>query len=64
MQKTRGRLKIGNMPSGKDFFAWQGDLAQKYFVYFKAKQCGSAEKGPPIGRVDNFQTSSNSFEIL
>ena len=29
-------------------------------MYFKAKQRSSAEKGPPIGRVDNFQTSPNA----
>ena len=30
-------------------------------MYFKAKQRGSAEKGPPIGRVDNFQTSPSGL---
>ncbi len=49
--------KLAICPAARNFSAGQGDLAQEYFVYFKANQRGSAEKGPPIGRVDNFQTS-------
>jgi hypothetical protein len=48
-------------PAARNFSAGQGDLAQKYFVYFKAKQRGSAEKDPPFGYVGNFQTSPSHF---
>ena len=46
-------------PAARDFFARQGDLTRKYFVYFKSNQRHMAEKDPPFGHVGNFQTSPN-----
>jgi hypothetical protein len=51
-------------PAARDFFARQGDLTRKYFVYFKSNQRHMAEKDPPFGHVGNFQTSpSRSIQI-
>ena len=44
-------------PAARDFFTRQGDLTQKYFVYFKSNQRHMAEKDSSFGYVGNFQTS-------
>ena len=44
------------MTNGESFFARQGALTREYFVYFKEKQRGMAEKALPFGRVVIFQT--------
>jgi hypothetical protein len=44
-------------PAARDFFARQGDLMQKYFVYFKSNQRYMAEKDLSFGYTGNFQTS-------
>ena len=49
-------LKIGNVPDGEGFFARQGDLTRQYFVYCKENQRSMAEKDPPFGYIDIFQT--------
>ena len=46
-------------PTARDFSVRQGDLTQKYFVYFKSNQRRMVEKDPSFGYVDNFQTSPN-----
>jgi hypothetical protein len=43
-------------PTARDFFARQGDLTRQYFVYCKENQRGMAEKEPPSGLIDMFQT--------
>src|SRR5699024_2168728 len=43
-------------PTAKDFFARQGDLTPRYFVYRKENQRSMAEKDPLFGLVDSFQT--------
>ncbi|MDE6840480.1 MAG: hypothetical protein K2P49_06455, partial [Oscillospiraceae bacterium] len=35
----------------------KASLTQEYFVYSKENWQSMAEKEPPFGRVDNFQTS-------
>ena len=56
-QRTaRPCLKIGNVPDGEGFFARQGDLTRQYFVYCKENQRSMAEKEPPLGHIDIFQT--------
>ena len=47
-------LDIDNVPGGEDFFARQGGLAQKYFVYFKSNQRRMAGKDTPLGHVGDF----------
>lgn len=47
------------MPGDEGGFAGQGDLTREYFVYFKENQRGTAEKAPPFGRFDIFQTRPN-----
>ena len=52
-------------PAARDFFVRQGDLTQKYFVYFKSNQHCLAEKDTSIGYVDIFQTSpKQAIDIL
>ena len=48
--------KLEMCPTARDFFARQGDLTQQYFVYCKENQRSMAEKDPPFGHVDIFQT--------
>lgn len=54
--RTRPCLKIGTMPRDENFFARQGDLTPQYFVYCKENQRRMAEKDPPFGHIDIFQT--------
>ena len=49
-------LKIGNVSNGEGFFARQDDLTRQYFVYCKENQRSMAEKDPPSGLIDIFQT--------
>ena len=42
--------------TARDFFANQGGLTLPYFVYGKENQRKVAEKDPPFGRFDIFQT--------
>ena len=42
--------------TAKDFFANQGGLTLPYSVYGKENQRKMAEKDPPFGRFDIFQT--------
>ncbi len=44
----------GNLHNSERFFARQGDLTQKYFVYCKENQCGMAEKDPLFGHIVHF----------
>ena len=48
-------------PAARDFFVRQGDLTQKYFVYFKSNQRRMPEKDPSIGYADIFQTSPKNL---
>ena len=48
-------------PAARDFFARQGDLMRKYFVYFKSNQRHMAEKDLSFGHVGNFQTSPSLY---
>ncbi len=43
-------------PAARDFFARQGDLTQQSFVDCKENQRSMAEKDPPFGYIDMFQT--------
>ena len=43
-------------PTARNFFARQGDLTRQYFVYCKENQRSMAEKDPPFGYIDIFQT--------
>ena len=43
----------------RDFFARQGDLTPRYFVYRKENQRRMAEKDLLFGLVDMFQTGPN-----
>ncbi|WP_457790571.1 hypothetical protein [Anaeromassilibacillus sp. SJQ-5] len=40
----------------RDFFVNQGDLTLPYFMYGKENQRRVAEKDPPLGRFDIYQT--------
>ena len=53
---SRPCLKIGTVSNGKEFFAREGDLTRQYFVYCKENQRSMAEKEPPFGHIDFFQT--------
>jgi hypothetical protein len=57
-------LNIDDVPGGEGFFAGQGGLTQKYFVYFKSNQRHMAEKSLSFGYAGNFQTSPNLCEIV
>ena len=48
----------------RNFFARQGDLTPRYFVYRKENQRRMAEKGPAFGHVDIFQTRPKSLRIF
>ena len=42
-------------PTARDFFDGQAIFPQEYWLYFKEKWSGTAEKEPLFGRVDSFQ---------
>ena len=42
-------------PTARDFFARQGDLAQKYFVYFQSNQRRMAGKDRCLGMLTIFK---------
>ena len=48
--------KLEMCPTARNFFARQGDLTRQYFVYCKENQRSMAEKEPPFGYIDIFQT--------
>ena len=58
--RTRPCLKIGTMPRDEEFFRqtrrFDDAMTTQYFVYCKANQRRMAEKGPPFGHIDIFQT--------
>ncbi len=55
------KLKI--CPTARDFFVRQGDLTQQYFVYCKENQHSMAERDPPFGYIDIFQTRPRLFRM-
>ena len=60
-KNVRRCLKIGNVPNGEGFFSPdEANLTQEYLVYSKENWQSMAEKEPPFGYVDNFQTSPSS----
>lgn len=46
------------MPSG------EAGLTQEYWIYFRENRQSMAAKGPPLGRVDIFQTDPNPVELF
>ena len=42
----------------RNFFARQGDLTPRYFVYRKENQRRMTEKGPAFGHVDIFSNKA------
>ena len=43
-------------PAAMDFFVGQADFSQESWADFKENRGGTAEKAPPFGHVDSFQT--------
>ena len=52
---------MAKCPAARDFFSNQGDLTQPYFVYPQENPRRVAEKDPPLGHFDIFQTRPNAF---
>ena len=42
------------------FSPGEAGLTQEYWMYFKENRQSMAGKGPPIGRIDMFQTGTNA----
>ena len=57
-------LDIDNVPGGEDFFAGQGGLAQKYFVYFKSNQRIMAGKARRLGNIGNFKRAPKAAKVI
>lgn len=55
LSESRAYLKTGNVPNRERLFRWASHFFQEYWLYFKEKWCGTAEKYPLFGRVDRFQ---------
>lgn len=53
---------MAECPAARDLFANQDDLTPPYVVYGREDQRGAAEKAPPIGRFDAFQTGPGVYE--
>ena len=56
----RSCLINGNVPSGEGFFRWASRFFAGILTDFKENRGGTAEKDPPFGYVDIFQTRPNA----